>query len=353
MNRASGRVRFEPSFFRKRMSRCMLKAKYLYSAWLALLTGLLLVGGCDNSIEPYAETGSYSVYGYLKPSDNKQYVRVKPLTIPLTKVDSGSVNATVVLENLDEGTSETLKDSIIAFEDAETEVLTHNFWTETPIQYETRYAITVEGEAGSVQATTLTPTATDAEVTPQFGACGERFTVVFNEIKELRRVQATFEVMLEGVPAQFRRGDWAFFPLDRTFKTEEDFVAGTFQVESALWQVLGEVSSLPSLPSLPDSLHEDCWRPSPCAILGSDQVRVRYTYLGPEWYGDIPEDSLTYDPMESHDVTGGLGFFGSVREDWVSTTIDTSPFIWTGGITCPFDPPDSLSQGGRAKKALF
>lgn len=51
------------------------------------------------------------------------------------------------------------------------------------------------------------------------------------------------------------------------------------------------------LPTLPDSLSRRCWTANKCSVLDSDQVRVRYNYLGPDWYGDVPQDSLVYDPL--------------------------------------------------------
>lgn len=77
-------------------------------------------------------------------------------------------------------------------------------------------------------------------------------------------------------------------------------------------------------------------------MLDSDEIRVRYLYLGPDWHGNVPEDSLTYDPLESNDVQNGLGFFGSVRRDRESTTVDTSSFIWTGGPGCGAPPSNSF-----------
>lgn len=311
------------------------------SAWLAAALAFLLVAGCENTIEPYAEKGAYSVHGVLFPSRDVQLVRVKPLSTPVTKVDSGTVNATVTLENVTEGLSEVLRDSIIPFEDAETEVITHNFWTDTPVPPETKYRLSVEGPHGSVQATTVTPTGTDAEITPKEGDCYDRYTVIFEDVEDRRRVQASWEVKLEGMPAQFSRGKWAFFTLNNPYVTEEGEVAVSFRPADTLGKLSRELYSIPSPPPLPDSLNKDCWSSNLCAILGSNKLRVRYTYLGPAWYGDVPEDSLTYDPLQSRDVSGGLGFFGAARRDRIFATLDTSPFFWAPGFFCNQPPPGS------------
>ncbi|MFB6099562.1 MAG: hypothetical protein ABEK84_10715, partial [Salinibacter sp.] len=91
---------------------------------------LLVFGGCDNTIAPFSEKGTYTVRGYLGVNRTHQFVRVKPLTIPLTKTDSTPLDATVTLENVTGDTSVVLRDSIVAFEDAQTKIFTHNFWTD-------------------------------------------------------------------------------------------------------------------------------------------------------------------------------------------------------------------------------
>lgn len=320
----------------------MPRGRFFLPVWFSVLvTALLVGGGCDNTIEPFAEKGSYSVHGFLSLSRSQQFVRVKPLEIPIAKIDSNSIDATVTLENVTEGTSEVLQDSLIAFEDAQSTILTHNFWTNTPIQPNTKYQLSVEGpRGGSVQATTVTPTDTDADVTPQFGGCRDEFTTEFNEVTDLRNVRAWVEIKLE---EHVQKEPWVSLRRRNKFRTEEDNVAISFRPSSLIWY-LNEIEAVNAVkPELPDSLNPFCWRSSICAMLDSNEIRVRYLYLGPEWYGNVPEDSLTFDPLDAYDVQNGLGFFGSVRRDHVSTTVDTSSFIWTGGRDCGEPPSDSRS----------
>lgn len=82
-------------------------------AWLALACAILLVRGCDNTIEPFSEKGTYSIYGVLWAESrdgqfaarDRQFVRIKPLPVPVTKVDSSSLEARVGLENQTKGES--------------------------------------------------------------------------------------------------------------------------------------------------------------------------------------------------------------------------------------------------------
>lgn len=312
----------------------------LASTVLVLLLASAFVTGCDNTIEPFSEKGAFSVYGVLFTSEDRQFIRVKPLSVPITKVDS-SLSATVTLENVMSGTSVELRDSVVTFEDAEAKVITHNFWTDLEITPKTKYRLTVEGEDGeSVEAAATTPTSAGAKVTPQQGSCSAQYSVLFEDVEDTRRVRASWEAKIDGMPAQFRRGEWAFFPLPSVFTNNEGEVTVTFRPKSALTRLLSQgPSTIPSPPPLPDSLDDACWSPNVCAILSTSTLRIRFTYLGPEWFGNVPEDSLSFDPLRSRDVTGGLGFFGGARRDRITAKIDTSAFVWDPEFFCNRPPP--------------
>lgn len=295
------------------------------SAWTVFLVGILLLSGCDNTISPFSEKGTYSVYGYLVPSRDKQFIRVKPLRIPVTKVDSHSVDATVTLENVTEDTSEVLRDSIITYTDAESSVITHNYVTKTPITLETKYRVIVEGPSGArVEASTVTPTAKKAHPTPKTGNCLTTFTVLFKGVKDQRRIRATLEVKYE---AHKQKDPWIEFPRNDVYTTNDGNVVVEFTPSEFLE---GEVPQ----GSLPPNYNPFCWYAPRCLQLDSDEIRVQYAYLGPEWYGDIPPDSLTYDPLESEDVSNGLGFFGSLRRDQAVVKVDTSSLIQEDSQFC-------------------
>lgn len=297
---------------------------------------LLLITGCDNSIEPFDEQGTYSIYGVLYQSRDVQFIRVKPLSVPIGQVDSGSVNATVTFENLTKGTSTVLEDSIMTFKEGDTKILTHNYWTDAPITPKTKYRITVEGDAKeAVQTTTITPTSTDADLNPQDGGCNDTYTVVFEEVDDMRRIQAWVEIKFDHHLLE----EWVSFPRNKTYRTSNGNIAVNFSPSSLLEELNKNPDIHVPTPDLPSDKNPFCWIPNICASLDSDQIRIRYAYLGPEWYGDIPEDSLGYNPLESHDVTNGLGFLGAVREDRISGTVDTSRAIWTGGRLCDEEPP--------------
>lgn len=290
-----------------------------------MLLLLVVLGGCDNTIEPFSEEGTSSIYGYLMPTRDHQFIRVKPLTIPVTKIDSHSVDATVRLENVTKGTSEVLRDSIITYEDAESSVVTHNYVTETPITLETKYRVVVEQPSGTrIRASTITPTAKQAKPTPKAGNCLSTFRVFFLGVTDQRRIRATLEVKYE---AHEQKDAWIEFPRNDVYTTNDGNVVVEFTPSEFLE---GEVPQ----GSLPPNYNPFCWYAPRCLQLDSNEIRVQYAYLGPEWYGDIPPDSLTYDPLESEDVSNGLGFFGSLRRDQAVVRVDTSSLIQEDSQFC-------------------
>lgn len=278
-----------------------------------VLTIVLVVTGCDNTIEPFAKEAQYSVYGYLSPARDRQFIRVKPLAVPITKVDTGDVKATVTLQNLTAGSTEVLKKDVKVFEDAGAQVVTHNYWTDEPVIPGSKYRLSVVAPDGEVTtATTVTPEGDKARFSPEQGNCLTNFTVIFEDVSVRRIFDASLEAKVDGT--------WLTFPVGRAFETDSGHAGLRVKPEDALEE------RLPPQP-VPDGKNPFCWFASRCALLDSDTLRVKYTYLGPTWYGDIPEDSLSYDPLSSYDVSNGLGFFGSLGQATATLPVDTTALI--------------------------
>lgn len=291
----------------------MCRARFLVPVWLALLWLIPLFTGCDNTIEPFAEQGQYSIYGYLSPARDVQMVRVKPLSVPITKMDSTTLDVTVTLQNLTQGTNEVLRDSVISYQDEEASVITHNFWTNTPVRPGSKYRISVTDPNGDVTtATAVVPSGTVATTSPENGNCLSTYEVEFEDVTVRRIFEASIRV--------FYKGEWLSISPENIYRTDERHAALSFKPENLLDDHIPEQT-------VPESRNPVCWFAPRCARLSSDTLRVRYTYLGPEWYGDIPEDSLTYDPLQSHDVTNGLGFFGALGQAQTAVSVDTSQLI--------------------------
>ncbi len=257
---------------------------------VALLLGLLLLGGCDTTFDPFAEeTGVASIYGVLTLSDAPSFIRVKNLNAPLVGDSTRVLDATVTLTNQETGATETLTDSVVVFDG----VYTHNFRTDLGLQGETTYRITVESPNGRVRATATLPESTRVDVRPTGAvSCTQQVQIFFQNVSAPRFVRA--EV---GIPW---RNDVHWIDLE-TSQTGSVPV-GRVTPSSALRQVV------------PESVLLSVGPPEEYCSLLFGPLRIAYTHFGPDW----PPDSVVADPFASR-VENGLGVFGGIHRDTVRT----------------------------------
>jgi hypothetical protein len=235
------------------------------------------------------------------------------------------MEATVQLKNLTDGTEETLRDSVIVFEDAGSKVVTHNFWTNTPIQPETQYRLVVKNPEGErTTATATTPASTKARAVPDSADCLSSFVVEFPPIKNDRLVRADVEFEYR-VGGSDNTTELAYSQRDGLQERDDGTVFFRFEPEDLL---------LESFNSINDE-SEECYYTPLCANLASARVTIRYTYLGPDWEGTMPEEVPTLDPTESPYIKNGKGFFGALRRDTTSVEVDTTRIYQEDKLQCP------------------
>ncbi len=119
---------------------------------------LLLFPGCDTTVDVLQPSDQYrySLYGVLDVAADTQVIRVDPLSSPNAPGASSSVDAAVVLQNLESGEEISLQDSLTILDADSTTA--HNFWTTHPIQPSTKYRIAVKKENTVLTTgTTTTP----------------------------------------------------------------------------------------------------------------------------------------------------------------------------------------------------
>lgn len=255
---------------------------------VALLLGLLLLGGCDSTFNPFAEeTGVASIYGVLTLSDGPSFIRVKNLNDPLIGDSTRTLDATVTLTNRETGATETLSDSVVVFDG----VYTHNFRTDLDLQQKTTYRITVDHPNGRAQATATLPESTRVDVRPtEAVSCTQQVQVFFQNVSAPRFVRA--EV---GIPW---RSDLRWIDLE-TSQTGSVPV-GRVTPSAALRRVV------------PESILLSVGPPEEYCSLLFGPLRIAYTHFGPDW----PSDSVVADPFASR-VENGLGVFGGIHRDTV------------------------------------
>lgn len=278
-----------------------------------LLGVLVLLGGCENTIDPLTGDDGFTVHGFVNVSAKRHFIRVRDLNSPLTADATRELDATVTLENVDTGATTPMQDSVVVFDD----VYTHNFWAEVDIEAGTQYRVIVEGSDGTTTtATTRTPDPVNVDPDPSSGHCLNSFRIWFRGITELNLISSRIGFQFEG-----RR-----FWISKEPGFERNAPPGAdarleFQPERIL------ANEIP-----PQDNPDTSFRYEPrCRELGSNEIRIAFTHLGPAWSGKLPEGPLLFDPTESRFVENGVGFFGGLRQDTVAITVDTSSAIPIGG----------------------
>lgn len=246
------------------------------SLYIILLLWISL--GCDNTIDPLNENkGTYSIYGYLNISEDVNYIRVKDLNSSLFSDSADRIDAKVTLQNLEDGTSQILQDTVVEFDG----VKTHNFRTTMDLQYDTKYRVSVERSDGAtVTATTTTPYRAETNARPNSIECDRPLEVSLNPVREL------FALNIEIGFRYDAKMYW--YEADNLFQINGNRVSAVFTPQSILNAVFEPFSVV-------------------CEDLSEKEFRVRYTHYGPNIYKDASSDSLN--------IPGGTGRFGAFYKD--------------------------------------
>lgn len=292
---------------------------------------LFLIVGCDATVDPVRKD-TYSVYGYVSTSADRQFIRVKPLETPLRADANRDLDVTVTLRDLDTGTTHSLRDSVIVFVDDGDSLVTHNFWTDADIHPKTTYRLKVEGDGGVVTtAETTTPTNAPPTPIPQEGNCLTQFRIRFDEAAQKPlRIQGEFAY----------DGQRHKVPIDGDLVTPTgkapylDFIPESELLDTRIPG--NETINIPFGPSL---------LPPRCLDLDSDTLRVYYVYGSRNWH-EFDVDSS--DPLnfihyvEDTQVENGQGFFGALHRDQVAVRVDTSDTLELGASA-----RERLNEGGE------
>lgn len=288
----------------------MIRFRPIHCVALAFLGAFLFLGGCDNTLDPISDEGAFTIHGALNASTERQFIRVRDLNSPLTAKTTRKLDATVRVENLETGAITSFQDSVVAFGG----VYTHNFWADLDVQPNTEYRVVVDRSDGaSSEAAMTTPPVVEVNRRPTEGHCLNRFSIRFRGVKELNLIRAQVGFRYQG------RAFWVPWPSSFGSASSTADVHVLFQPETVLATQI-ESQDNPSTR----------FRVEPrCLKLSDNQIYVAFQHLGPAWSGHLP-GNLSYDPTESDVVENGLGFFGGLREDTVSVTVDTSSVIFIG-----------------------
>lgn len=124
---------------------------------IAVAAVLLLVPGCkDPTVDVFRPTDQFqfSLFGTLDVAADTQVVRVESLDDSIQVGAPPTLDATLLLENLDSGEQIRLQDSLATF--GPEPVVVHNFWTTHSIEPSTSYRVAVRREGEPVATVTTT-----------------------------------------------------------------------------------------------------------------------------------------------------------------------------------------------------
>lgn len=275
------------------LMKSMLKS---FTHVVAISFVIIISVGCNGTVEPFSESGSYSVYGNLSFEEEAHFFRVRPLNQSL-EASADSLNATVALTNQSDGTTRILEDSVVVFGG----VPTHNYWAEFKVEPTTTYEMRITGPSGpATTVQTTTPTAVDPVVVPKrANKCGAVMEVRFREAKSPAAIEVGFHY--EGTEHWVRRSDV------EDISAREDKIL-RFNVASLLCTVI---------PCGP-------FEPPPCTQLDDPRLDIAYLYTDPERSAEDVNSEFSFDPTQQERVTNGVGFFGAFRRDTISAAVDTT-----------------------------
>lgn len=269
--------------------------KFLLTICFISAFSVLLIT-CDNTLSPIDENkGVFSVYGYLDVEEEINYIRVKDLNTPLDADTTGSIDAEVMLEDLDTGTLDTLQDTVVEFDG----VNTHNYYSAMDILYENKYRLTIERSDGEkVTVTATSPKRTNVEVSPTEENCITPFDIHLDAVDDPGDLNLWVGFHFNN------RTFWALITSPDPIPPDEAPEQGiTFRITPKI--VLNEIFQ-------PQAGGEDVW----CHELDDDQLIVRFTHFGPDFAEDNSTSTLE-NPLQTTR-------FGALYSDMHSFRIDTT-----------------------------
>jgi len=119
-----------------------------------VLSATLAAFACDDTFEPFLSGSDlrFSVFGYLNAAADTQWIRVTPIRESVF-TEPGDLGAAVTLEHMETGETIVLHDSIFRYAtlglDGGAEAWAHNFWTDTPIEHDATYKLSVVAADGA------------------------------------------------------------------------------------------------------------------------------------------------------------------------------------------------------------
>lgn len=286
------------------MNRFLFITAYLYS----LLLIFVFTGCRETNINPYeTDTGIYSVYGAINLEETEHVLRVRDLNTFHQDSNSIHIDADVTFYDLENGTSQSLRDSVVQFPAN----YTHNYILDKKFEPRQPYRITVERSDGlSVSSEFTTPGVPEAYIFP-FAEGLSCFTTVLITFRNLPPdEQIRWEIGFQYNGQIYWRELTNQCP--QNYYPERNELVVSMDTRGLLNTVFPPPSSngLCRFGSSPEVS---------CSDLNSNEVQIRFLQLGPEW--DLIFPVRPSDPVDVGSIQNGLGFLGAYHRGSLEYTV--------------------------------
>lgn len=275
-----------------------------YAALLCVFCCLTLLG-CEEAVEPFTNTDRhFSVFGFLDPASDVQYLRVTPIRQLVDPPPPGPIDAQVTVTELETGRTIAWEDSVIIFEDG---TAGHVFRGRFRPLHSYTYRLEVRRSDGiTTSAETHVPAFLQATVNPP------STSTLGNGVVRVRQ-----EVAWQGIDFRpFRVQVWyrfsgtqpgsAFRDVPVTYSADN---LGRF--DSDVWRVNVDLTEDQNF------LREEFGVPGneafPFTLYG---VGMQVTVPDAQWRppGGVFDPEILIQPGTLSNVQNGFGFFGSVAQ---------------------------------------
>lgn len=276
-------------------------------ALVLLVAAGLLSAGCEEGVNPFTNTDRYfSVYGYLDPAADTQFVRVVPLRQRIEVPAPGPLDVQVTVEDLETGTTYPLRDSLVTFADGS---YGHVFYALFEPIHDHAYRLTVRRPDGpTTTAETTVPPFAYAEVgapVAQGGATTQRIRWYGIDYVP-HRVEAWYRLGGSGPREPFQDIP-VVYPPGRLGGVQGD-----------AWEVLVFLEA--DRDSIFEMLGFSSGTDFPYPLYN---VGMRITEPDAAWRppGGVWDPEVLAQPGVFSNVENGFGFFGAVSEPTVEWTL--------------------------------
>ncbi len=284
---------------------------------MLLLVPLLIIAiGCDESVDPFAESDRYfSVFGALDMKADTQYVRVIPLDTSLVVSEQGPIDARVYVTDLNTNSTVEWEDSLFVFRD---DSRGHLFYSPLRILPEHTYRLeVVRSDGATSMAETTVPAIPSAEI-------DEVTLLVYSS----GRVEAVQNVTWSGVtraPATVEM--WYRFsgsPRSGFLDIRVDYPTADQAPSEPGWTVVTQLSE--DREQIVETI-----RPEDYLFLGMGMRIVIFDdrFLPP---GGVFDPDILSQPGTFSNVDNGFGFVGSIGRFDVEWVLDAETSVALGYV---------------------